>query len=236
MTTEAAPAESRVEAGLPMAGRVVLRPLGSSLPLGLVGVAVTSSMLSVLELGWIRAVEGSTVGLVALAFAFPIQLVATVFAFLARDTVAGTGLGVFSGVWLTTGLSQLMSAPGATSDAVGFFYLLAGLALLLVLAAAALSGGKLVLGLVVLLGCVRLVVTGLYEIFETSALESAAGVVGLVLSAAAFYAVLALLAEDAGDRTILPTLRRGGARTAIQGGLAEQFTRAEGEAGVREEL
>jgi hypothetical protein len=76
---------------------------------------------------------------VALAFAFPIQLVATVFAFLARDPVAGTGLGVFSGVWLTTGLSQLMSAPAATSDAVGFFYLLAGLALLLVLAAAALS-------------------------------------------------------------------------------------------------
>jgi succinate-acetate transporter protein len=237
MTTDATAGDERgAEPGMAMAGRVVLRPLGSSLPLGLVGVAVASGMLSVLELGWIRVVEGSTVGLVALAFAFPIQLVATVFAFLARDPVAGTGLGIFSGVWLTTGLSQLMSAPGTTSDAVGFFYILAAGALFLVVLAAAASGGKLILGLVVAIGATRVLVTGLYEIFGTSALELTAGTLGLVLSTVAFYAVLALLMEDAAHRTILPTLRRGGARTALRGDLSEQFARVQQEAGVREEL
>ena len=43
------------------------------------------------------------------------ELVATVIAFLARDTMGATALGLFSTSWLTFGVALLTAKPGATS-------------------------------------------------------------------------------------------------------------------------
>src|SRR5687767_108068 len=77
-----------------------------------------------------------------IAFVFPLQLVASVLGFLARDVVAGTGMGILCGTWLSIGLVTLTGEPGATSDALGLFLLLAAVAMLVPASAAA--TGKLV--------------------------------------------------------------------------------------------
>ena len=50
------------------------------------------------------------------------------------------------------------------------------------------------------------------------------------------YAALAFLLEDTLGHTVLPLGRRGGARAAIEGGLADQLDALEDEAGVRRSL
>ena len=52
----------------------------------------------------------------------------------------------------------------------------------------------------------------------------------------AVYGVLAFLLEDLAGRTILPLLRRGGAREAIEHDLDAQLAGIAGEAGVRHTL
>ncbi len=41
--------------------------------------------------------------MILIAFVFPLELLATVFAFLARDTLGATTLGLFTTSWLTVG-------------------------------------------------------------------------------------------------------------------------------------
>jgi succinate-acetate transporter protein len=106
------------------AERVVLRPIGNPLPLGFLALGGATLLVSGLQLGWLEPADGKNVALVLIAFAFPLQLVTSLFGFLGRDVVAGTGMGVLSGTWLATGLIMLTSPPGATSDALGLFLLL----------------------------------------------------------------------------------------------------------------
>jgi hypothetical protein len=115
---------------------VVLRPLGTPLPLGFIGLSGATTVLSAQQLGLIDAGESHFVGLVILAFAVPLQLVASVFGFLSRDTVAGTGMGILVGSWLSIGLVTLVSPPGGTSEALGVLLLLAGGAMLISASAA----------------------------------------------------------------------------------------------------
>ena len=72
-----------------------------------------------LQLGSIPAAEGQQVALCVLAFTVPLQFVASVFAFLARDGVAATGMGLLSGIWAATALVLLTAPPGSTSNALG---------------------------------------------------------------------------------------------------------------------
>src|SRR3954453_958264 len=81
--------------------RIVLRPLANPLPLGFLALAAGTLLLAGLQLGWLGAEEGQSVALALLAFVFPLQLIACVFGYLCRDVVAGTGMGVLSGAWLT---------------------------------------------------------------------------------------------------------------------------------------
>jgi uncharacterized protein len=43
------------------------------------------------------------VALILIAFVFPLQLVASILGFLARDVVAGTGMGVLAGAGCRSG-------------------------------------------------------------------------------------------------------------------------------------
>ena len=102
------------------AARVVLRPIANPLPLGFLALAGGTLLVSGLQLGWLAPAQGDDVALCVLAFVFPLQLVASVFGFLGRDVVAGTGMGVLAGTWLAIALVTLSApAPGATSDALG---------------------------------------------------------------------------------------------------------------------
>lgn len=217
--------------------RIFLRPLGTPLALGLFGVGVQSTMLAALELGWIPPTEGTIVAITGLAFAFPLQFLAAILAFLARDAIAGTGLGTFSGTWAVTSLSLLATPPGGRSEGLGVFLILAAILLTCVVVAAVAGGArKLVVALVLGVGAVRVLVTGLYEVNGAGGLEQAAAILGLCLGGAGIYAGLALLMEDVRHATLLPTLRSGRARAAIGGDMREQLTRVENEAGVREQL
>src|SRR5215213_2844917 len=63
--------------------RIVLRPLGTPLALGLVAILLGTTMLSGVQLGWFDgAAEQRTVAFVA---AFRLELLAATLCFLARD-------------------------------------------------------------------------------------------------------------------------------------------------------
>jgi len=217
------------------AARIVLRPIANPLPLGFLALGAATLLVSGLQLGWLAAAQGRDVALILIAFVFPLQLVASVFGFLARDVAAGTGMGVLAGTWLSVGLVTLTAdQPGATSDALGLFLLVAAAAMLVPGAAA--STGKLVAAAVLFTTAARFAVTGVYELSASAFWEDAAGVVGLALGALAVYAAAALALEDARRRPVLPAGRRGQGRESVTGGFEAQLGGLEHEAGVREQL
>jgi uncharacterized protein len=188
--------------------RVILRPIGNPLPLGFLALAAATLLVSGLQLGWLEPLEGRNVALVLLAFVFPLQFVTSVFGFLGRDPVAGTGMGILSGTWLSVGLVTLASPPGSTSDALGLFLLLAAVAMLVPAIAAA--GAKLVVAAVLGTTAVRFACTGLYELTASKTWEDISGVVGLVLLAVALYAALAVVLEETRRTAVLPIGERNG--------------------------
>jgi succinate-acetate transporter protein len=215
--------------------RVVLRPLASPLPLGFLGLAGASLVVAGLNLGWIDAGETPKVALVLIAFTVPLQFLASILGFLARDGVISTGMGLLSGIWFASALVLLASPPRATSEALGLFLLLGGTAMLVPASAAAPL--KLVPAAVLGTAGVRFLVTGVYHLTESGAWEDAAGVVGLLLTPLAVYAAWAASLEDVHKRTILPLGRRGRARRAVERGLDEQMApNLAREPGVRHQL
>src|SRR4051794_28522703 len=119
------------------ATRIILRPIGSPLPLGLLALVPAGVMLSCQQVGAIDATELKTIAYLLLGFVVPLQLVACIFGFLARDSVAGTGLGLFAGAWLGSALTLLNAQPGTTSHAFGVFLLSVGAAMVVLVAGAA---------------------------------------------------------------------------------------------------
>ncbi len=82
--------------GQGVAASIMLRPLGSPLPLGVLALAPAGLLLSCLQIGAFSVSESKTVALLVIAFAAPLELLAAIFCFLARDTLGGSGLGVFA--------------------------------------------------------------------------------------------------------------------------------------------
>lgn len=216
--------------------RVFLRPIGTPLALGFFGIGLQSVMLAALEFEWMPPTQKTIVAITGLAFAFPAQFLATILAFLARDGVVGTALGIFSGTWAATSFGLLVSPPGATTEALGIFLILSAIALTCVVVANTGGAGKPIVSIVLGVGAARVLLTGLHQIDGGSGLEQAAAVVGLVLGAVAFYGALALLLEDERHGTVLPTLRTGGSKAAVEGGFGDQIKQVQNEAGVREQL
>jgi uncharacterized protein len=214
--------------------RVMLRPIGSPLPLGILALIPAGVTLSVLQIGGLDATEGATVALVLIAFVAPLQLVTSILSFLARDTVAGSALGLFAGAWLATGLTLLSAPPGSTSPALGVFLVSVGGCFLLLVAGAAF--GKAGPAVVIVVGAARFILAGLYEITGSVGVEHAAAIVGFCLAGAALYTALATELEDVRGEIVLPLLRRGMARGALEAPLEAQVERIEREAGVRQQL
>jgi hypothetical protein len=204
--------------------RIVLRPQGSPLPLGLAGLAIASLLSTGLDLGWIPVAQSHEMGLLLLVTVVPIQLLACAFAFPARDGAAASTIGILAATWAAYGIVKATSSPGSTSGALGLVLLMAaGL-----LAGAALSQGmgKALPGLVIALAAARFAASGIYELTAGAGWQDLAGAIGLAVAAGALYVVWALELEDARDRSVLPLLRRG--RGQLDG--------VEHEAGVRAQL
>jgi succinate-acetate transporter protein len=185
----------------------MLRPIGNPLPLGFLGLAGGTLIVSGLQLGWLDQSQGNQVALMLIAFVFPLQLLTSIFGYLGRDVVAGTGMGVLAGSWLSIALVMLTSPPGSTSDALGLLLLLSAVGL--VIAAVAAASGKLVATAVLGTAALRFACTGMFELTASGTWEDIAGVVGLVLLALGVYAALAIALEEAHRAEVLPTWRRG---------------------------
>jgi succinate-acetate transporter protein len=214
--------------------RITLRPIGSPLPLGLLALMCAGVLLSLEQIGALALDQGRPIALILIGFVVPLELLAAILSFLARDTVAGTGLSLFTGAWLATALVSLSSQPGATSPALGSFLFALSAAMVVLIAGA--SFGKAGPAVVIVFGAARFLVTGLYEVTGSTGLERAAAVLGFGLAAAALYSALATVVEDVQGEMKLPMGRRAKARDALEAPFSAQLDRLEHEAGVRQQL
>lgn len=215
--------------------RVMLRPIGSSLPLGAFALVPSGLLLAGTQLGWFSTTDQKMIPFLLLGLAVPLMLVASVLAFLGRDALVGTGFGIFAGTWLAYSLASLSGPPGRVSHALGVFFLSVG-AIFVMLTGGGLAGGKAAAGAVILVASARFLLSGLYELTSSKGVEHAAGIVGLVFVGVAAYVGFATLLEDSARRTMLPIGRRGAAQDAFARGLDAQLHELEHEAGVREQL
>jgi succinate-acetate transporter protein len=220
---------------LPGAPRVVLRPIATPLPLGFLGLFVATLSFSAVQLGWVAKAEGSTVALGILVLTVPVQLIASVMGFLARDPVAATGMGILAGTWAAITLATLTSPPGAASAGLGVILLGSAAAMLV----PALAGhAKVVASTVMALSAARFAVTGIAELTGDKPWMTAAGWTGIALAALSFYAALAFELEGTAKRDVLPLLRRGKAAAAVDRSTHPRQAAGDlaREPGVREQL
>jgi succinate-acetate transporter protein len=213
--------------------RIMLRPVGSGLPLGFFSFGVGMLLLGCLAIGWIPVGEQKDVGMLLMSFVFPLELIATVFAFLARDTLGATTLGLFTTSWLALGWAYLASPPGQASVALGVY--LFGFATAIFLLAVLSTQGKPFFSLLLLTAVARMVLAGIYEAGGAHELLEVSGGFAIALTALAMYGGAALGLEDAHQREWLPLFRRGGAQQAFEG-FEAQLERLEAEPGVRQQL
>lgn len=214
--------------------RVVVRPYGSSVPLGFFAFGIGMFLYAALDASWLKATQGHSIGLLLAGFVAPLELVATVFAFLARDTVAGATLGLFAGSWFVGGLATMQAKPGVLDPATGYF-LLAFTVVVLLLAIGAIFG-KPFIAVLLAFSAARCVLSAIYQLGGGQGWNHAAGWLALGIFCVAMYGGIAFLLEDAFGRTVLPLGRRGGSREAMEGGLSDQLRGLEDEAGVRHTL
>jgi succinate-acetate transporter protein len=208
--------------------RIFLRPIGSPLTIGMSGLAIASLVESGLALGWVPSGEAVQAGLILIAVPFVLQLLASIFSYLARDGAAGAATGVLATTWLALGLSHVTAGTSQTIAVIGL--LLVAAAGVLALSAIAIGVGKPLPAAVFMLAALRFALVGVYELSGTVFWQDIAGVVGLVVCAGAAYCVVAFELEGQQRHTVLPTLRRGRAELAIPG----QMNGVAREPGVRQ--
>ena len=216
----------------PLPARVLLRPIGSPLPIGMSGLTVASVVQSGLDLGWIGTDQTRDVGLVLIAVPFVLQVIACLFAFLARDGALGSSVGLLATTWLGLGLVHVVAGPSPSSGALGLLLIASGG--VLALSAPAIALAKLLPAAVILAAALRFVLAGVDRLTPHELLLHAAGIAGLVVAALAAYCVLAFELEGQQRRPVLPTFRRGRGRAAIEAGGSEQLDGVAHEAGVRQ--
>lgn len=214
--------------------RVVLRPIASSLPLGFFAFTVGTVLLSAIELTWTPVATTAQVAVLVLAFVAPLEVLSGLFAFLARDSGAATGLTTLGAAWAATAINLLHGPPGALSRPLAIFLLVLSLLMFVMSATAVL--GKPLFGVLLVLGGCRFALTGVYQATGIVGVEHAAGWLGVPLAVFALYGGLALLLEESYQRMVLPLGRRGRARSSLEGTFAHQVQQAEQEAGVRRQL
>jgi uncharacterized protein len=159
------------------------KPSESPLALGALGLAAATILISSIELDWVSIAGWRVVAIALIAFTSPLQLIVAAAAFTRRDSVVATGMAILSATWLSVGLVMLGTSPKVGHPAFGIFLLVCAGALLVPGSAAAVAGR--LSALLLLTASARLTLTGLHALVGGSALDIAAGLVGLVLAAVA---------------------------------------------------
>jgi succinate-acetate transporter protein len=211
--------------------RINLRPIASPMPLGFFTVAIASVMTGCLQLGLFETEARRAVALCVLP-AFALQFLVSVLAFGARDVIAATLMGTFSGSWLAYAL-VMFSGAAEGLRVLGVFNLafLCFGALM-----AAVTRPKRALWFVLVVSLPRWAATGLSGLTGAEWLTRTSGALGLVVALVAMYAAFALMLEDMRSEEVLPIGRSGPAHVAVEGDLAVQLRNLERQAGVRRTL
>jgi succinate-acetate transporter protein len=180
------------------------RPIGNPLPLGLSGLAMGSFVVAAQELGWLGGSADLEIALFLLAVIAPIQLLASVLGFLIRDPVAGTGMALAAAGWLAQGIARVVPNPDP------HFLGIAMLAIAAAMTFVCLSSWFSNRAVSIVLTCtaIRFLLVALHSLTGSAGLEHAAGVVGLVVAAAAGYVAAATELEATGSGPRLPLLLR----------------------------
>ena len=215
------------------ARRIVVRPLGNPLPLGFLALMVATVAVAMLQLDVLGPAQGRIVAIGILGLTVPLQLIACVLGFLARDPVAGTGMGVLAGTWALIGFTMLTSPPGVTSPALGVLLLCSAVAMTVPTAAAT---GKVAGMLVMGISALRFAVTGIGQLTGSAGWLAASGWIGLALGLIAAYAALAFELEDVRHAPVLPLGRRGQGADTMTGTARDELASLPHEAGVRKQL
>jgi uncharacterized protein len=222
---------AKVEGDLRAMTRIVLRPIGSPLPLGFFTVAIDNVLVSALQWGLLPAADRRAVALIVFP-AFIVQAIAGLFALGARDSIAGTLMLSFATTWLVDALVFYLNPPGAGA-ALGIFYIVFAVFLSFMLASAYL---KRALAAVIAVAFPRFLIAGIGELTGNQTVSRAGAVLGFLLAAVAVYTAFALLLEDSRGQEVLPVGRLGAARQATHGTLAVELRGIEREPGVRRTL
>src|SRR3954463_3546756 len=160
--------------------RIMLRPIGSGLPLGFFSFGIGMLLLACQAIGWIPVGEQRDVGLLLASFVFPLELIATIVAFLARDTLGATTLGLFTTSWLALGWADITAVPGTTSVALGVYQF--GFATVVLLLALMSTLGKPFFSVLLSVACTRMVLSGWYQAGGAHEWLKASGWVGIALT------------------------------------------------------
>jgi len=211
--------------------RIVLRPVGSPLPLGFFTVAIDNVLVSTLQWGLVPGPDRRAVALIVFP-AFIVQAIAGLFALNARDSIAGTLMLSFATTWLIDALVFFVNPPG-TATALGIFYVVFAVFISFMLASALL---KRAIVAVLAVAAPRFLISGVAEISGSQPISKAAAVLGFLLAAVALYTAFALLLEDSRGHQVLPIGRFGAARQATHGTLVDELRGIEREPGVRRTL
>ncbi|MFF8831151.1 GPR1/FUN34/YaaH family transporter [Streptomyces sp. NPDC015131] len=211
--------------------RINLRPIASPMPVGFFAVAIASVLVGCLQLGLFGDDAHRAVALTILP-AFVLQLLVAVLAFGARDVLAATLMGCFSGTWLASGLVLALDPP-AGARVLGVLNLVFALFALMM---ATVAHRKRAMWFVLCVAVPRFSVAALYNLTGADWLAPFSGGLGLLLAAVAMYAAFALMLEDMRGTPVLPVGRRGPAHHAVEGDLAVQLRDLERQAGVRRTL
>lgn len=214
--------------------RILLRPIATPLPIGMLALAVGSFVLAGLQLSWISTSQGSDIALCLLAFVVPLQLISFVFGYLSRDEGAASGLATLSGTWFAIGLVTLTSVPGSTSGALGLLLIASCGALLVPVAVAASS--KPLMATVIAITAARFLLSGVYQLTGSSGWHTASGIVGLVVAGLAWYAAAAFALESGNRRAVLPVFRRRGHAGPDPSSTDQPLGPVEWDAAVRSQL
>jgi hypothetical protein len=211
--------------------RVSLRPYANPLPLGFFSFAVGMVLLAGTGLGWLSTVADlRTAGILMATFVFPLELIATVFAMLSRDTPTAAALGLYSTLWLALGLVTAMDPASQISRPVGL--LLGAFAVVLVPLAVLAAFGKVLISVMLVVSAIRAGFAAAYQLGAPHWTDRVSGIGALVLLALACCAGTTLLVEDL----------RGGAALVGRRGMAAEAVRTDApgkhpdEPGVRQQL
>lgn len=212
--------------------RIMLRPLGSAMPLGFFAFGTGALMTAILDLQWVAKAEYKHAAIALLTFVAPLELLSCIFSFLSPDAAGATSMGIFAASWGVFATFWLTTGP-EQSPILGVFTVMITGAILCMGGAALRS--KPLLGFLLLLAALRDGFLAAFHLGDKPALK-VVGWCGLVLAAFAVYCGLAFLVEDVNQRTLLPLGRREKARQSLEGSLADQLERIEQEAGIRNQL